>query len=415
MTATAPAAAPAPVRPDRLRRDARWLLAGGAADSFGSGLSAAAGTLYFVTMIGLTPAQVTTTMAVGSVFGLLTPVPVGRLADRIGLVRVYTALLLLRGAAAVGYALSTSYGVFSVFLVLTLALETTTFPLQQSLIATRFEGDARRTLLAKIRGVRNAAMGAGAVLAGLALSGGSRTVVVAVLLANGFSFFVLAAVVAGFRRGAALRPPATDPGPTGSGHGVLRDAGFLTLCGLNSLILLHDTLLLVVMPLWAVTVLRLPVVVPGCLMALNTVLSVLLQFLFARSPRLTGATGRCLVVAVTALAAACAVCAPAGPGPLVVRLGLCVLGVVLLTVAENFHFLASWEIAHRLSPEARYGEYMGAFNTGAAAQNIVGPLLGSGVVLASGAVGWLALGAVVSIAGAGFGVLSGRLARARTP
>ena len=70
-------------RADRAR--AGQLLLGTGIDSLGSGLSAGAAMLYFFTMVVLAPGAVKLAMSAGALLGILTPVPVGRLADRYGL------------------------------------------------------------------------------------------------------------------------------------------------------------------------------------------------------------------------------------------------------------------------------------------------------------------------------------------
>lgn len=400
-TATAGAA-----RTTRLgdRRQAVRFLIGSGVDSLGSGVSAGAAILYFVTMVGLSPAAVTTAMSAGAVLGILSPIPVGRLADRFGLVRTYCTVLVLRGAGFLCYAaVSGPTGFLAVTLWL-MALETTTFPLQQSLLAAVFDEERRPRVVARVRATRNAALGLGTLLAGAALAGGSRALVVSLLVANGLSFFFLAGTVLAVGRAAAVSPvhaPGTTAGHAAPARSVLADRRFLLLCALNGLLSLHDTVLFVLLPLWTVTGLGLSPALPGAMMALNTALTVVLQLLLGRARRPVPHP-RALAVAAACLVAACALCAAAGGRAAGVQVAVCTAAVVLLTVAENLHVNAAWEIAFAVGPAERRSEYMGAFNTGSGVQNVVGPVLVTGVVLALGGPGWLLLAGLFGGSAAAF-------------
>ncbi|WP_327164681.1 MFS transporter [Streptomyces zaomyceticus] len=407
-------------RADRAR--AGQLLLGTGIDSLGSGLSAGAAMLYFVTMVGLAPGAVTLAMSAGAVLGILTPVPVGRLADRYGLVRVYVGALVLRGVGVLCYATATSYPAFFAFTLWLMALETTTFPLQQSLLGAVFEEGARVRLMTRVRAVRSAAFGVGAVVAGLALASGSRSLVVALLMVNGASFLVLAwtvlligraapdaGAVAGSRTAA---PDAERPAP---GRPVLKDLRFLGLCLSNGLLSLHETVLLVLMPLWLVVELGLSPALPGLLTALYTGLTVVLQLVLGRLRWTEAATGGTLLVSGAFLAAACLVCAVAdGLTAAAWQVVLCVLAVVLLTVGENLQMVAAWQTVFDLAPPERRGEYMGAFNTGSGVQSVIGPTLTHRVVLPLGPAGWLLLAGLLGGAAIAFGSLAKGAQASRT-
>lgn len=74
-----------PITPARSQpRSMQRLVAGAAVDSFGTGISAAATILYFVTIVGFTANSVVAAMSAGAIFGVLSPILVGRLADRFG-------------------------------------------------------------------------------------------------------------------------------------------------------------------------------------------------------------------------------------------------------------------------------------------------------------------------------------------
>ncbi|MEU8927434.1 hypothetical protein AB0D10_42070 [Kitasatospora sp. NPDC048545] len=75
-------------------------------------------------------------------------------------------------------------------------LDQSTPPLQQSLVGALAQGGERVRTMALVRSVRNTALSAGFLVAGLALAVHTSPAMMAMLIGNGLSFFVLAAVIA---------------------------------------------------------------------------------------------------------------------------------------------------------------------------------------------------------------------------
>ncbi|GAB7186005.1 MFS protein [Kitasatospora sp. Ki12] len=380
----------------------RRLAFGAAVDSFGTGLLLSTSAVYFVAVIGFGVGEVGVVMSVAGVAGLLGPVPVGRLADRLGLRRVYCGALLLRGAGYLGYAFVTDFRVFVVATCLLRMLDQSTPPLQQSLVGALAEGGERVRTMALVRGVRNTALSAGFLVAGLALAAHTRPAMMAMLIGNGLSFFVLAAVIASL----PIPAPAATASVSTAADGVagpeagpdversgppLRHRRFVLLTVSNGLLLLHDSVLFVLLPVWIVTRTSLPAATVAGLLAVNTVLTVLLQLLFSRTERLTHRPGAVLLAAAGFLVAACAVFPAAARLSGGWAVAGCAAAVALLTVGENLHAVAGWQLSFDLAPADRRTEYMAVFNLGLGLQNVVGPALMTSVVLGAGPGGWLLL------------------------
>ncbi|GGS10414.1 MULTISPECIES: MFS transporter [Streptomyces] len=440
------AAAPGLSRPGR--RALRRLVAGSAVDSLGTGLSTVVVLLYFVRIIGFSTVSVSAALSIGAALGLLTPIPVGRMADRLGLVRVYVTALCLRGAGFLAYAVVDDYRWFFCLTLLLMSVEGTTSSLQQSLIAGLFGEAGRVRAISAVSAVRNAALGAGTLLGGLALSTGSRWVNASLLAANGLSFLLFALVIARLGRrlphgpgnpqegpagppepgsGPADAPPEPGSGPAdaqpepgsgpagpppepGSGPAdappVVRNARFLALSGVNGMLFLHDSVLNELLPLWMVASLGVSSVVMSALLVVNTVLSVVLQIVLGRMAGAQRRPAAMLGLAVVLLVVFCAVCMAAGrvsPGATVT---LCTLALVLLTVGENLHSVTSYRLSFDLAPTSRRTEYMAAFNTGYGLQRVVGPVFLIGFVFTAGDFGWLVLASVFAVSGAGVYALS---------
>ena len=178
------------------------LAAGVTVDATGSGMFTAAATLYFVLVVGIPAVAAATALAIANVCGLLSPVPLGRLADRIGTPRVLVALLLLR---AIGYAAYIFVSNFVGYLLLTsllTACDRASAPLLQAVVG-QVEGSQERTrTMASMRALRNVGMTVGFLLAGIVQATQSREAFAALFLFNAATFLA-------FR----LDPPAASSTP----------------------------------------------------------------------------------------------------------------------------------------------------------------------------------------------------------
>jgi hypothetical protein len=394
------------------------LLVGAAVSSLGTGVFTACATVFFVGTVRLRADQVGVALSVGAGLGLACGGPIGRLADRHPLRRVLVVVVLGRGFAYGGLGLVDGLPGYAVLVCLGLIGDQVTPALQQAFVGRLVPGPARTVLLGRLRAVRNVGLTAGLLVGALLLSSDDGWPVRAGLLANGLSFAVLAALLAGLPDPSApaapeaspaadpAADPAGDPAGDACSGGVRspwRDRRFLVVCAGNGLLLLHDTVLFVLLPLWVVERGTLPAAAVPVLFAVNTVLTVALQLWL---PTLASAASwrPGIVTSTVLLVPACAALLaaetlPDGALPVVPALAWAVLGVVLLTVAENVHSLAAWELSYALAPAPRAAEYLSVFGLGLGVQALIGPGLVSLVVLPLHGLGWVLLAVVFASAG----------------
>lgn len=386
----------------------RTLAAGAAIDSLGSGMFLAASTLYFVTVVGLSAGRVGLVLSVASVIGLLSPVPLGRLADRFDPANVYVALLVARGIGYAGFAIVGSLWPYAVLTCALTALDRGCSPLQQ-VVAGLIEGGANQTrTMASIRSMRNIGLTAGFLLAGVVFAVRDRAAFDALFLGNAFTFFVIAVVVKRLRR----RYTATDghvqsgsaaiasekPGELVRIRSPFRDLRFMLFTVANGVLSLHDSVLFVLLPLWVTTATAAPVSVVSVLLAVNTVLTVLLQVYVTRFAETTARALRLVWAALLPLLLSCGVFAVTEHVPAWPAIACAVLAVVLLTVGENLHSAAVWNLSYELSPEPARARYLGAFSLGVTGQQVIGPVLMTAVLLPLGSIGWALLAVLFALA-----------------
>lgn len=75
-----------------------------------------------------------------------------------------------------------------------------------------------------------------------------------------------------------------------------------------------------------------------------------------------------------------------------------VLAVVLLTVGENLHAVAAWNLSYEMAPAPARARYLATFSLGVTGQQILGPVLMTAVMLPLGSIGWALLAVVFALA-----------------
>ncbi|MFF1903560.1 MFS transporter [Kitasatospora sp. NPDC058218] len=378
-------------------RQGRIMAAGTTVDAVANGLYLATATLYFVRYLDITAVAVGTAIAAANIAGLLSPLVFGPIADRFGARPVYVALTLVRGVGFIGYALVGSYAGYLAVTCVTIAAARACSPLLQVIVG-EFEGAAERTkTMASLRAITNIGLTAGFLLAALVQAAQSRAAFVALFLFNAAAFaaVALAVVRAGRVAGSAApaRPAAPAEAAAQSGS-PYRDRRFLLVTAANAVLMLHDCVLFILLPLWVVERAGLPASASSALLAINTVLTVVLQLSVARFAQGLAKALRMLRIACLFLVLACAFFAFADGRGKYLALAAAVVAVALLTVGENLHAVSRWEISYELSPPAGRSRYLSLFSTGMSAQLIVGPFLATGLLLPAGAVGWVLLAAL---------------------
>lgn len=381
----------------------RKLAAGAAVDSIGSGMFLAASTLYFVTVVGLPATQVGMVLSVAGVVGLLSPVPLGRLADRTGPTKVYVALLAARGVGYAGFALVDSFWPYAILTCVLTALDRGCSPLQQVVVGLIEGGGNQTRTMASIRSVRNIGLTAGFLLAGAVLAIGYRAAFAALFLGNSLTFFVIAVVVERLRRKTAAMDRRAESAKASADSAAsvrspFRDLRFMLFTVSNGVLSLHDSVLFVLLPLWLATATTVPASAVSVLLAVNTVLTVLLQVYVAKFAETTARALKLIWAALLPLLLSCGVFAGAEHVSVWPAVAFAVFAVVLLTVGENLHSVAVWNLSYEMAPTPARARYLAAFSLGVTGQQILGPVLMTAVMLPLGSIGWALLAVVLVLA-----------------
>lgn len=375
---------------DALRRK---LVAIRFAASIGKGVLLSGSVVYFTLHIGLSAAQVGIGLSAAGFAALLSSVLFGMIADR---VRKRPLLCLQFVVVAVGFALySLVHNVIEFYaLVMVISFfDTGMSPTEGAIVAAVVPDGERVRLNASMRSVFNIGFSVGIGIAAVAAVNSHLLVLIplgsAVLLG-------LAAVL-------VTRLPADGPKkPTtkrARRFGAVRDLPYVSVVGVSAILASHMTLLTVVLPLWALDRTTVPHFVVPLFLVINTVFVILFQVRASKGAEtVLGAAGTarfaglwivvgCAVVAITIYA-----------HNVVVSVVAIIVAVLAMSMAEITQSASAWGLAFGLAPEHAKAEYLGTFDLHIGTQNIIGPAILSGLVIALGIWGWAVIAVVVLVA-----------------
>ncbi|MFE1897416.1 MFS transporter [Streptomyces yangpuensis] len=387
-------------------RDARIMLLAQLLDRAGTGVWAAACVLYFTFVIGLDAGQVGLLLGASGVAGIAGSPLAGHLADRFPVRSLLIGAHLLRLVTLCLLLVVTDFALLLCVVAVTHLGDRAAKTLEM-LFATRVAGERRATYQALSRSSANAGYALGAGLAAIGLAVGTRGAYHVLILANALSFLVAAALVWRTReprgRGLVAAPSpvpdtgaATDaPAPAG-GRSPWRDRGYLRFVLLDIPMNLDDSILGIGIPLWLVSRTSAPHELIPAFLVINTVLVVVLQLRVSAKVRdARGATGAVALYGLTTLLCCGLLAAATGGGAWAASAAL-LAAAVLATAAELMRSVSSWELAVSLAPREARASYLGVAGMAQSVQKTAGPLLLTGVVMAAGPAGWLALGSAVA-------------------
>jgi MFS family permease len=382
---------------------ARILTLNALVGSIGTGLFLTGSVLYYTRVVGLSNTKVGLGLSIAGVCGMVASIPMGELADRVGPRQVLVALHLWR---VVGYSLMAfvhSFWAFLVMVCIVTMADRAGPPINQAMVGTLFTKQERVRTMAFLRAVRNIGLSVGALLAGIALTADTPIAYRLLTLGNAVSFLPMALLVASLRR--YQRIPATagasaaDDLPVPADLRPLRDIPFVGLAVSNGLLMLHDSVLFVALPLWIAQETSAPRIMVSVMLVINTVLTAVGQVRWTAMTETLPAAVRAMVVSGLILAGASLAFAAAHYGGPVTASLLLVVGIIALTVGENLHSASSWQVSFDLSPAPARAKYLSVFGLGQAGQDMLGPSLITALALGFGATGWIGLGALFAVTG----------------
>jgi MFS family permease len=359
--------------------------------AIGDGAVLTTATLFFAVIRGFGEGVVGPALGGGALLGLVLSVPLGRLADRIGLARAAAGFSLVAAASMVLFAVAPSPPVYVAGALCWGIAQANLLPLRQALAASQVPLHGRVRLRAILHTLLNVGMGLGAAWGAVAVALDLRAVFVATFLVHAVICLATGAVYA-FLHASSRGVPHLP----GAESAAWRDRRLLALTALAAMLQFSVPILGVLVPIWIVTRSAAPEWLPAAALMMNMLLVVAAQLRWATW---VDSAGRARLSALVAGLAAVLSCVTLGLAPALGGAGASVaalLGVLFITVTEVCAGAASWFRLTQLSPVGRQGEFQAVFSMSTTVARIIGPALLLPVVIAVGLPAWIALGLVIA-------------------
>ena len=362
-------------------------------DNAGSGFFLPLTLIYVTRVVGLPLGVAGTTVAVGTLAGLLVPPLAGPLVDRVGPRPVVIASQLIQAAGAGTFLVAD--GVLTVVLA-TVALAAGQQLFYSSLFAlitdVAGEGPMDRPF-AVVAMVRAGCFGAGALAAGALLTTAGNDGLRMAVAVNAVSFVVCALMLA------VLVHPGRHPVPDGRRARLRADRKFLSLIVITGLIALSIDFYLVGTPVYVLEVLDGQPWLPGVLLAVSTAINATCGTLALRATRRISriaamALGAVLVIAWCAVSLL-ALAVPAAWFPAVL-----VAATVVIATSGLLFVVRANALATELAPAAARGRYLAMFQYAFTVPGVLAPAV-AGLFSAGPWLPWLLVAGCAALAAAG--------------
>ncbi|MEV8537102.1 MFS transporter [Streptomyces sp. NPDC051211] len=365
--------------------DVRRLCLSNLVRTVGTGLVLSLATLYFVTVVDVTPARLGLGLTIAGLLAFLVSYPAGVAADRFGARTMTVAAGVLQGLSTASYVLATTVAWFIVTACAVAVMEAMSTSARGALVSQVLPRSTRAGARGLMRATNNVGLTAGAGLGALVLLDPVRASFVAGLLCAGLLQIGGALVCLRFRE----VPSDTDRSTvTATGH---RDLPVLGLVLVNGVLAMNQGVLFVVLPVWLVSRTDIQESFFSAIIVVNTVFVVLFQTKVAWYGETLRGASRSLVACAVALGVTClffGAAADVGTGAAIVLL---VIGAVTHVVAEMALAGGSWGAATALAPDHLHGQYLGLFSSSAQIGKALTPVTALALVSALGITGWIVL------------------------
>ncbi|CAM5330848.1 MFS transporter [Streptomyces spiroverticillatus] len=376
----------------RLRTAKRLLVALFGLGSFGAGAFTSAQVLFFTQSLHRTPGQISVALSTAGAVAMVFILPFGKLADRLDRRRLVALLNLAAGIAFLGYLLPSSLVGFVVVTGAVVILQRMVAPVRSALIAQLFPV-TRVKVRAATYVAYNAGFSLGSLGAAWAVSVGTEGAYRVLLFVDVAGFLACAAIT--------LLLPVVRAGHDRTvkrGYAALRDRPFLVATATNLFGSLHDSALFIGVPLWLLQATDAPHWTIPTVTVVNCLLVVALQTRLTRGTDTRRGAALAQWRGTLALGTGCVLLVFTAGELGVLGYALLACAVVLFTVSEMVQSAGAWGLSFSLADESRVTEYQAVFGLSLDAQEIVGPLLVTGLVLGvPHGWGWALLGLFVVV------------------
>jgi len=360
----------------------------------GSGMYLVVAVLYFHRIVDLTAYQVGAGLTIAGLFGLLSGVPLGHLADRYGPRELIVWLLVGATAAAAAAAVATNFWQFVLVSSLLAVFDRGSAAVRNALIAATVFGGERVRTRAYLRSLTNVGLTIGAAFAAIALYFDTRAAYVAVIIVNALTYLVTALVL---RRYPHI--PPTPEEQRASPWQVFRDRPYVVVTLLMAASAIQYSIIDVGVPLWVATETSAPPWVIAVVFIINTVVVVLFQVAVSRHVETVSRAARAMSVSGFVFLLACILFAAAHDQPVGWAVALLIAGALVHVAGELIQAAAQFCLSMELAPDHAQGQYQGMATTGFSLSTMLAPTVIALLPIGLGVPGWWILGGAFVVLG----------------
>jgi hypothetical protein len=361
---------------------------------YGTGLVMTAMTLYAIRVVHLTAESSGLAMTIAGFVGLLSAMPIGRLADRRGPRDVYRVTLFILGLAAASYVFFAHS--FVSFLIVTTVDGISLFSSSTANVALlrRVGGGGATTFRSQMTAALNLGMTLGVGTAGAAIEINTVTAYRVLFLGNAATCLIGVAVLTWLPKYDPL-PGAREESP----FTALRDKPFVAYTAVSGAMYMQYLVLGLLLPVWVVYHTHAPRWSVAAFMIINTIMVVLFQVRVGKRVQTIRQGGTAFRRAGVIFLISCSAIGLAGGLPAWGAVLLLAAAVIVHSYGELWQSSGMFAMDFGMAPPHAQGQYQGLVGMGNFAGQALSPFILVGLVLAGGRLGLVLLGAWFALLG----------------
>ncbi len=369
--------------------------------ALGEGTFMTGSAVFFTQIVGLSAAQVGLGLTVAGLAAFVAAWPMGKLVDRFGPKRMWAVSATGQAAMFTLWPFIDGFGGYVAMAVVMEVVGSLGGAAHGAYTIDVLPPGERVRSRAFMYSALNLGFTLGSLVGGIALAFDSDGVLRLVPWFTSLVFLVNAAAIlrlpnASHDDRTPQQRQAKPPGP-----GPLRNVGWMLTTFFLGVLWTNQVLLHLVIPLWLVQETDAPRVLLAFLFGTNTVMCIVLPMAAARGVRDVTTALRAIRVSTVFFVVSCLITLYTHDTVGWVTIALVWLGHVTVTGAELYLSAASWSFEAELMDVRRRGEYQGASELSGTLGRVWAPALYTFLALSWGALGWLAIAAIVVVAAAG--------------
>jgi MFS family permease len=372
----------------------------------GQGTFVTGSAVFFTQVVGLRAAQVGLGLTIAGVVSFLVAYPAGKVVDRLGPKRLWTAGTVASGALFAAWPFIDSFAGYLAMVIGFEIIANAGGAGRNAYILDVMPEEERVATQASMYSALNVGFTLGAVIGGVALAIDDLTVIrwlplltVAIAVVNAGFILRLPRAPHDERAAADRGAPRAKP----RGRGALHNVGWMLGSLFSGTLFTNNVLLTVVIPLWLVQATDAPHWLLAWLFGTNTVLCVFLPTYTSRGLVTVGDALRSVRISGVFFVVACLITMVTDSTTGFLTILLVWLGHVAVTGCELYFSGASWAFQAKLMDPARRGEYTGVGEVFTSLGERWAPALYTFLVLswhpsAMPGAGWLVIAAIGMVA-----------------